>query len=154
MTTCAPGAIITQKMKMPPNLDPTLYIVKPRNNTSGQSEGLLGSCRSRRMDSGKFMLPFQGVQLQSSKPLRSCSSAWWSSEPGFEESRHICRPSPGADTCSWDASRACLENGEGNGSKDCQHSGLLISCRLNSIQQLSERKEACQQHCHRIPSVN
>jgi len=46
------------------------------------------------MDSGKFMLPFKEVQLQSSKPLGSCSSAWQSSEPGFEESGRVCRSRP------------------------------------------------------------
>lgn len=66
MTTCAPGAVITQKMKMPPNLDPTLYIVKPRNNTSGQSEGLLGSCRSRRgWIQGSLCCPFREFSCSS-----------------------------------------------------------------------------------------
>lgn len=64
-------------------------------------------------------------------------------------------PSPGADTCSWAASRARLgREGEGNRSDDSQRTGLLLSCTTNSIRQLLEKKEAGRQHCHRIPGVN
>lgn len=49
LVECAPGAVTTQNMKTLPNVDPTpYYTAKPRNNSCGQSEGLLGLCWSRR----------------------------------------------------------------------------------------------------------
>lgn len=107
------------------------------------------------MDSGKFMLPFKGVRLRSSEPLRRCCSAWWSSEPGFEEGRSVCRVLPGsAGTCSWAASRARVEKaGEGKAAMTAS-TGAADQLQTEQHPATAREKGGMSQHCHQIPSVN
>lgn len=120
----------------------------------GRARGCWVMQSTRWGGSEEFLLPFGGVQPQPSELLPSCCVAWWSSEPGFQRAGAFSGPSPGADTCSWAASRARSGiEGEGKHSDDSQRTRLLLSCAANSIRQPLEKKEARRQHCHRIPGV-